>query len=142
MLQIHGNNEAGVKQPAGEYSFHVEAKNNVGGKIPVSTQFKGEITGLSFSAEGPVLQVGSQTIKMKDISQITDSSAKNNDQISKNQTSLDLKNNDEAKQNNIKEDANVSSNTAVQRRGLGGGNVMTDVAMSREIMDKLQKEMK
>ncbi|MGZ3689958.1 MAG: flagellar hook assembly protein FlgD, partial [Pseudobdellovibrio sp.] len=118
-LTWNGTNEAGVKQPAGEYSFHIEAKNSVGGKIPVNTQFKGEITGLSFSAEGPVLQVGSQTIKMRDISQITDSSAKPHDQISKNSTSLDLKNNDETKQNNIKEDANVSSNTAAQRRGLG-----------------------
>lgn len=141
-LTWNGNNESGIKQPAGEYSFKVEAKNSVGGKIPVSTQFKGEITGLSFSAEGPVLQVGSQTIKMKDISQITDSSAKPLDQNLKNSTSLDLKNNDETKQNIIKEEANVSSNTEAQRRGVGSGNVMTDVAMSRELMDKLQKEMK
>ena len=145
-LSWNGMNEAGVKQPAGEYSFHIEAKNSQGGKIPVNTQFKGEITGLSFSAEGPVLQVGSQTIKMRDISQITDSSARvenqRNDQISKNSTSLDLKNTGETKQNSIKEDANVSSNTAAQRRGLGVGSVMTDVAMSHEVMNSLQKEMK
>lgn len=136
----NGTNEGGVKQGAGEFKFLVEARNSVGGKIPVSSQFKGEITGLSFSAEGPVLQVGSQTIKMKDISQITDSSAKNNDQNLKNSTSLDLKNTDEAKQNNIKEEVNTSANTAAAR--LPGGDVMTDVAMSRELMSKLQKVVK
>jgi flagellar basal-body rod modification protein FlgD len=137
----NGTNEGGVKQGAGEFKFLVEARNAVGGKIPVSTQFKGEITGLSFSAEGPVLQVGSQTIKMKDISQITDSGAKNNDQNLKNSTSLDLKNTDEAKQNGIKEEANTSANTAAARIS-GGSDVMTDVAMSRELMSKLQKELK
>jgi flagellar basal-body rod modification protein FlgD len=139
----NGNNEAGIKQPPGEYVFQIEAKNGTGGKIPVNTQFKGEVTGMSFSAEGPVLQVGSQTIKMKDVSQISDSSASKNDQISKNSTSLDLKNDDETQQNKVKEEANVSSNTEAKRRGIGtGGNVFSDVAMSKGLMDKLQKEMK
>jgi len=142
----NGNNEAGIKQPPGEYIFQIEAKNNSGSKIPVNTQFKGEVTGMSFSAEGPVLQVGSQTIKMKDVSQISDSSSQGhqqNDQNVKNSTSLDLKNDDETKQNNIKEEANVSSNTEAKRRGIGTGNVMSDMAMSKELMakltDKLQK---
>ena len=137
----NGTNEGGVKQPAGEYQFLIEARNAVGGKIPVSTQFKGEITGLTFSAEGPVLQVGSQTIKMRDISQIMDSSAKPDDQNLKNSTSLDLKNADEALQNNIKQEVNTSANAAAAKLS-GGGNVMTDVAMSRELMNKLQKELK
>jgi flagellar basal-body rod modification protein FlgD len=137
----NGTNEGGVKQPAGEYQFLIEARNSVGGKIPVSTQFKGEITGLSFSAEGPVLQVGSQSIKMRDISQITDSGVKPDDQNLKNSTSLDLKNTDEPKQNTIKQEANTSANTAAAKLS-GGGNVMTDVAMSRELMNKLQKELK
>lgn len=143
----NGNNEGGVKQPAGEYIFQIEARNNVGAKIPVNTQFRGEVTGLSFSAEGPVLQVGSQTIKMRDISQITDSSAQKSnqpiEQISKNSTGLDLKNNDEAEQNKVNDDVNVSSNTEAKRRGIGTGDVMSEMAMSKELMnnltDKLQK---
>jgi flagellar basal-body rod modification protein FlgD len=138
----NGNNEAGIKQPPGEYIFQIEAKNN-GAKIPVNTQFRGEVTGMSFSAEGPVLQVGSQTIKMKDVSQITDSSVSRNDQNVKNSTSLDLKNDDETQQNKVKEEANVSSNTEAKRRGIGTGNVMSEMAMSKELMakvsDKLQK---
>jgi flagellar basal-body rod modification protein FlgD len=137
----NGANESGVKQPPGEYLFQVQAKNNVGGKIPVNTQFKGEVTGLSFSAEGPVLQVGSQTIKMKDISQITDSSAKPHDQNLKNQTSLDLKNNDDTKQTSINNDANVSSNTEAKRRGIGTGDVMSEMAMSKELMSNLTNQL-
>ena len=105
-------------------------------------QFKGEVTGLSFSAEGPVLQVGSQTIKMKDVTQITDSGASKNDQNLKNSTSLDLKNDDDTKQTNIKEEANVSSNTEAKRRGIGTADVMSEFAMSNDFMAKLQKEMK
>lgn len=134
----NGNNEAGVAQPAGEFFFQVDAKNNVGQKIPVKTEFQGVISGLSFSAEGPVLQVGSQTIKMRDVHQITDSGVKNNDQNVRNVTGLDLKNDSEAAQNGIKEEESTPS--AVPR--FQPGNVMTDVAMSRELMDKLQKEMK
>ena len=94
---------------------------------------------MSFSAEGPVLQVGSQTIKMRDVRQITDSGAKQNDQNIKNSTSLDLKIYDEAVQNNIKqEEEDTSSRAPVFKPG----NVMTDVAMSRDLMNKLQKEMK
>ncbi|MCC2679244.1 MAG: basal-body rod modification protein flgD [Pseudobdellovibrio sp.] len=141
----NGNNESGIKQPAGEYFFQIEARNGMGGKVPVSTQFRGEVSGLSFSAEGPVLQVGSQTIKMKDVTQITDSSAqglKQNDQNVKNSTSLDLKNDDDTKQTDIKEEANVSSNTEAKRRGIGTADVMSDFAMSNDFMAKLQKEMK
>jgi flagellar basal-body rod modification protein FlgD len=133
----NGKNEGGVSQSAGEYVFQVEAKNAVGQKIPVKTEFQGVISGMSFSAEGPVLQVGSQTIKMRDVRQITDSSAKQNDQNIKNSTSLDLKNTDEEAQNNIKQE-DTSSRAPVFKPG----NVMTDVAMSRDLMNKLQKEMK
>lgn len=137
-ISWNGKNESGVDQAAGEFFFQVEAKNNVGQKIPVKTEFQGVISGLSFSAEGPVLQVGSQTIKMKDVRQITDPSTKQNDQNVKNVTGLDLKNGDEAEQNNIKQEANTSSTSPKNVTG----NVMTDVAMSRELMARLQKEVK
>lgn len=134
----NGKNEAGVAQSEGEYFFQVDAKTNLGMKIPVKTEFQGDITGISFSAEGPVLQVGSQSIKMKDVRQITDSGAKRNDQNLQNPTGLDLKNSNEAAQNNIKQENNTSS--TVPR--FSQGNVMTDVAMDRELMNRLQQEMK
>lgn len=137
-ISWNGKNEAGVDQSAGEFFFQVDAKNNTGQKIPVKSEFQGVISGLSFSAEGPVLQVGNQTIKMKDVRQITDPSTKQNDQNVKNVTSLDLKNGDEAAQNNIKQEVITSS--ALPKAT--AGNVMTDVAMSRDLMNQLQKDVK
>lgn len=141
-ISWNGTNEGGVKQPPGEYVFQIEAVNHQGSKIHVNTEFKGEITGLSFSAEGPVLQVGNQNIKMKDIGQITDSSAKPVGQNLQNQPSLDLKNNGEVTQTNNKNVADTSSNALAMQKQNGASDVMTQVAMSRGLMDKLQKEMK
>lgn len=135
----NGMNEAGAAQPAGEYKFSIEAKDKTGQKINIKTEFEGKISGLSFSAEGPVLQVGSQSIKMKDVRQITDSSVKNNDQNVNDVTNLDLKKGDAPKQNLIKQEANTSANNTVQPQG---SSVQNDVAMSRELMNQLQKEMK
>lgn len=141
-ISWNGLNEGGVKQPPGEYVFQIDAVNHQGSKIRVDTAFKGEITGLSFSAEGPVLQVGSQNIKMRDIGQITDSSAKPLDQNLKNQTSLDLKNAGQTAQTNIKQETDSSSNALAMQKQNGASDVMTQVAMSRDLMNKLQKEMK
>ncbi len=140
-VEWNGKNEKGIDQSAGEFFFQVEAKNNNGQKIPVKTEFQGIISGLSFSAEGPVLQVGSQTIKMKDVRQITDPGIKQNDQNVKNVTGLDLKNTDEAAQNESKQES-ITPLAAPRAPIAPTGNAMTDVAMSRELMNQLQKEMK
>lgn len=127
-ISWNGKNEAGADQPAGEFFFQVDAKNNVGKKIPIKTEFQGVISGLSFSAEGPVLQVGHQTIKMRDVRQISDPNlnlnSKNIDQNLNNVTGPDLKKDADAVQN-IKK-----------------GNILTDVAMSRDLLNQLQKEVK
>lgn len=133
----NGMNEAGEKAPAGDYKFQIEATNKQAQKVAVKTEFEGTISGLSFSAEGPVLQVGQQSIKMRDVRQITDSSVKNNDQKVNDLTGTDLKKPVEAKHNLIKKDANTSANAQAQPQG--GSDVMTDVAMSRETMNELMK---
>ncbi len=134
-ISWNGQNDAGDNQPAGDYQFKIEATGKMGQKVILKTDFEGQITGLSFSAEGPVLQVGSQTIKMRDVRQITDSSAKNNDQNVTDVTNLDLKSGDAPKQNKIKKEANTSDNVKPQA---AGSDVMQDLAMSRELMSKLQ----
>lgn len=131
----NGMNDAGDKQPAGDYQFKIEATGKMGQKVQLKTEFEGQITGISFAAEGPVLQVGSQSIKMRDVRQITDSSAKNNDQKVTDVTSLDLKSDDATKQNSIKKEANTSDNV---KPHAVGSDVMQDLAMSRELMAKLQ----
>lgn len=136
-ISWNGMNEGGEKQPAGDYKFQIEAKNKLGQKVAVKTEFEGKISGLSFSAEGPVLQVGQQSIKMRDVRQITDSSVKNNDQKVNDLTGTDLKTPGETQHNLIKKEANTSANA--QTPPAGSGDVMTDVAMSREMMDSLMK---
>ena len=82
--------------------------------------------------------MGNQTIKMRDVRQITDSSLMKNDQIVKDVTNLDLKKSEAQEQTNTKQGTNLSPNAQPQKPG----NVMTDVAMDRGMMDKLQKETK
>lgn len=135
-ISWNGMNEGGEKQPAGDYKFQIEAKNKLGQKVSVKTEFEGKISGMSFSAEGPVLKVGQQSIKMRDVRQITDSSVKNNDQKVNDLTGMDLKKPDETKHNLVKNEANTSANATSTPVG---GDVMTDVAMSRENMDSLLK---
>lgn len=138
-ISWNGMNDKGDKQPVGQYQFQIEALGGSGQKLQVKTEFSGVISGLSFSPEGPVLQVGNQTIKMRDVRQITDSSLMKNDQNVNDVTSLDLKKADPQAQTHIKQGTNTSPNANPPS---GGGNIMTDVAMSRELMGKLQKETK
>ena len=134
----NGMNDRGDKQAAGQYQFQIDATGGAGQKLQVKTEFSGIISGLSFSPEGPVLQVGNQTIKMRDVRQITDASLMKNDQNVKDVTNLDLKKTESPAQTNIKPGTNTSPNVNQPP----GGNIMTDVAMSRELMDKVQKETK
>ncbi len=133
----NGQNDAGDNQPPGDYQFKIEATNKAGQKVNVKTDFEGQISGISFSAEGPVLQVGSQSLKMRDVRQITDSSAKKNDQNITDVTSLDLKKDDATKQTNIKKEANTSANA--KPTVAGASDVMQDVAMSRDLMNQIQQ---
>ena len=54
-INWNGMNDAGEKQPPGDYQFKIEAKNKLGDKVNVKTDFEGRISGLSFAADGPVL---------------------------------------------------------------------------------------
>lgn len=57
----------------GEYSFIVEAKGNNGQKLAVKTDFAGRITGVNYTASGPVLLIGNQSVKLSDVKKIVDS---------------------------------------------------------------------
>ncbi len=75
-----GNTDDGDIAPAGEYKFTVEAKSETGQKLHVATAFKGKVTGLNFTKEGPVLMVGDQSFKINDIQKIEDSQLKDSEQ--------------------------------------------------------------
>ncbi|MFZ3230880.1 MAG: flagellar hook capping FlgD N-terminal domain-containing protein [Pseudobdellovibrio sp.] len=144
-INWNGMNDKGEKAASGEFQFQIEAMGAGGQKLQVKTEFQGVISGLSFSPEGPVLQVGKQTVKMRDVRQITDPSLMSNDQNVKDVTNLDLKNKDDMSHTGNTEEAKTSTRVVKAESSNANApksNVMTDVAMSRDLMNKLQKETK
>ena len=100
----NGEDEKGNKAKAGDYKVEISATGTAGQKLAVKTDFTGLVTGMSFSPEGPVLQVGKQNVRLKDIRQFSDPSLKNNDQNSTDVTNLDLNKAAASKQTNIKQE--------------------------------------
>ena len=133
----NGLDERGVPAPAGDYQLFIEATTGAGSKLAVKTEFDGVITGLSYGAEGPVLMVGSQTVKLKDVKKIVDPSLMKNDQKLKSSVGPDLKKQPAALDTNKKaEELQGAGDAPID----GTSNMMTSIGMTREMMDKFQKE--
>lgn len=71
-VEWNGVKEDGMAARPGEYRISVEGQSKTGGKVFARTAFGGRITGLNFTNEGPVLMVGSQSIKLSDVKKIED----------------------------------------------------------------------
>jgi flagellar basal-body rod modification protein FlgD len=134
----NGETEDGRKAPAGDYIFQTESKNAAGQKIQVKTDFDGIISGLSFSNEGPILQVGKQTIRLRDVRQFSDPSLAMNDQKVNDVTELDLKVGTSKGNDSIKQE----TKTAAQKKAMAGSteDVLADVGMSSELLSKVTSE--
>ncbi|MFN7825779.1 MAG: flagellar hook assembly protein FlgD [Pseudobdellovibrionaceae bacterium] len=132
----NGLDERGMAMPGGEYKFFIEAKNPAGRKLAVKTDFDGTITGVNYTAEGPVLLIGNQSVKLKDVKKIVDPRLMRNDQNVNSVQPQDLKSQQSAAQNGEE----------VQKAGDPEPNaqnsLMDTVGLSREMMTKLQKELK
>lgn len=100
----NGEDDKGNKAKPGDYKVKLEAVGTAGQKLNIKTDFTGVVTGMSFSQEGPILQVGKQNVRLKDIRQFSDPSLRNNDQKLSDVTNLDLNKADAAKQTKIKEE--------------------------------------
>jgi flagellar basal-body rod modification protein FlgD len=133
----NGEDERGQSLPAGEYKFSIEAKAGEK-KVAVKTDFDGVISGINYTNEGPVLLVGNQTIKMRDVRKITDPSLMSNDQKVNTVTEQDLKKETAPKE--TKTEGNTESAKAAP--SVAKNNIMDSVGLSREMMTKLAKEMK
>lgn len=149
----NGQDERGQTVPTGEYQFLIEATNSAGGKLAVRTDFEGMITGVNFNADGPVLLVGNQSIKLKDVKKIVDPSLMKNDQKINNSSVQDLLKQQSAAQNSRNSTAEGSAKVAASSNENSDesqrakdpepepvGNLMDSIGMSREMMDRLQKE--
>lgn len=138
-LTWNGEDERGLKAPVGEYQFIAEAKTSDGKKMGIKTDFDGVITGVSYSAEGPVLNVGNQAIRFRDVKQITDPRLMRNDQNIKDVTNLDLKKDDATGQ--TKKEGNVGSDKASTAPApVAKSKIMDTVGLSRDMMEKIAKE--
>lgn len=126
----NGITEDGLNARTGEYYFTVDAKNSSGQKVHAETKFEGKISGVRFSPSGPILLVGQQTIRLRDVQQIVDPSLVD-DQKSAEAKTLDLKQGAKAQEN----------------KNMIGGSVQTqapkgnieDVPMARGLINKLEK---
>ncbi len=134
-ISWNGVRESGQKSQAGEYQFIIEAKTETGSKIAVKTEFAGTITGVNYSAEGPVLMIGNQTVKLSEVKKIIDPNIKQNDQNVKDVTSQDLQKSADQKQtgdNTIGRNEKPTSSLPP--------NLEANVAMARGMMNKVAKE--
>lgn len=82
-VEWNGLGEDGLAARPGEYKVAVEGVTNTGGKVFAKTSFGGRITGLNYTAEGPVLLVGNQTVKMSDVKRIEDMTSDTSDSAAK-----------------------------------------------------------
>lgn len=133
-INWNGDSEQGVTQGAGEYSFVVDAKDANGKKLNVKTDFQGTVSGVNYTAEGPVLLVGEKTIRLADVKRIIDPSIKSNDQKLKNANETI---NQDLKQSDKKEDTKkVGSNPAPKTIN----NLSEGVAMTAGMKNKVEAE--
>lgn len=131
-ISWNGLDEKSNSTAPGEYQFLVEAKASDGKKMAVKTDFDGLITGINYTPEGPVLMVGNQTIRLKDVRKIVDSGLMKNDQKVEDVTPQDLKKPNDMTQTENKQGAEVSS--------AGAKKLTESVSLSRDMMSRLQKE--
>ncbi len=68
----NGMDEKGTVLPEGEYQFSVVAKNGQDKKVAIKTDFEGVISGVNYTKEGPVLMVGNQSVRLRDVKKIID----------------------------------------------------------------------
>lgn len=133
----NGLDERGLAAPAGDYKFFLEGKTALGKKVAVKTDFEGVISGVNYSAEGPVLLIGNKSVKLKDVKKIVDPSLMRNDQNSGVQNNPDLKNTNAALQTGEKEVPKAQELEVDPQE-----SIMDSVSLSREMQAKIQREMK
>jgi flagellar basal-body rod modification protein FlgD len=70
----NGKNDEGNPVSVGEYTAEFEALNSSGKKLFVESKIEGLITGVQFTAKGPLLMVGKQAVNMSEVKTISDPS--------------------------------------------------------------------
>ncbi len=126
----NGKDDNGNVAPAGNYQVIIEGQTADSKKILPKTDFEGLITGIQFTPEGPVLMVGTQTVRLKDVKKIVDGSAQTPE---KDQKAVPAAQQDLKMLEHKAEDKPMRNDSA---------KLMNEVALSRGAMDRLIKETK
>jgi flagellar basal-body rod modification protein FlgD len=141
----NGQNDKGQPAPVGNYQMFAEAYNSAGGKQVIKTDFEGVITGVNYTGEGPVLMVGNQSVKLKDIKKIQDPSLMKNDQKVNSVVESNLKTTAPTKETGNKQSATQTPDAtegAPEAPLKLQQNLMETVGMSSGMKDRLAKETK
>jgi flagellar basal-body rod modification protein FlgD len=128
----NGQDERGVETPPDNYQVFIEAKDKMENKILAETKFDGTITGVNFSAQGPVLIIGNQSIRLADVKKIID--PKIIDRGVLDPKVLDPK--------VVNPDLQKTTNKSENKEGakpIASGN-LGDISMSRKMAEKVEKE--
>jgi flagellar basal-body rod modification protein FlgD len=133
-ISWNGQDDRGMPTPPDTYQMFIESKDKMGNKILAETKFDGTITGVNFSAQGPILIVGNQSIRLSDVKKIIDPKIANPD-LQK----TPLKPENETKSVAPKALVPKAETTAVEKGAMGTGNI-ENVAMSRKVIEKVEKE--
>lgn len=121
-ISWNGVGDDGLEGRAGEYRFEIKAESSPGKSINVDTSFDGQITGVKFVGNLPVLMVGNKTVKMTDVQQIRLPDGPTNSQVQ------DVTPMDQLKQATGKEQEPQMGNLA-------------DLNLPPELMNQVSKEM-
>lgn len=144
-----GEDDKGSPAVAGEYTFSVEAKNDQGAKLAVKTDFEGVISGVNYTPEGPVLLIGNQSIRLRDVKKIIDPGLlkPTNENPLTSEQMLPADNNVSGVQGNKVQTKPLPQKKEVKNvqgapEAPQPNNLLNNVGLSSEMMAKLEKEMK
>jgi flagellar basal-body rod modification protein FlgD len=158
----NGQNDRGTDVPPDNYEVLIEAKDKAEHKVMAETKFDGLITGVNFSAQGPILIIGNQSIPLADVKKISDprminpdlqknvqekenntgTIKKENAKLSEVKNSVEkLSNDEQAKKIKAEMTAKEKKDTKAEaaKEAMGTGNLQ-NVSMSRKVAEKVEKE--
>lgn len=140
----NGLKDNGSAAPAGEYQIMIEAKSAEGQRVATKTDFQGLISGVQYTVDGPILMVGNQTVRLKDVKKIIDpAQAQKNDQKTAAPTQENLKTTTQPDKMESKEGAKTeAAEGAPEAAPPPNEKLMTEVGLSREMKTRLEKETK
>ncbi len=127
-----GRLENGTMAQPGEYNVVIEARALGGSKVFAETAFSGKVTGVNYTAEGPVLMIGNQTVRMSEVKKILEAEPPSK--------MLPIAGKDDPRHLSPSElkDVKVADGGGEQAAGMGGN--LESVGMSQGLVNKIGKE--